>query len=150
MKLALPGIKLVVTDSLRWRTWWWWAENLTPCVSSPTSSLSITTCASLSEPSYQVWNLFPVQKLPEVLHCPLLDWIWLYFSLWWRGEVKDEEEHLCDLFSVNMPHVLWLCFYQERPRKPIYFLFCVTGSDISVQGKLTEVLMRRCIFTKGK
>lgn len=34
---------------------------------------------------------------------------------------EDEEGHLCDMLSFNMPHVLWLCFNQERPRKPIYF-----------------------------
>lgn len=44
------------------------------------------------------------------------------------------------MLTFNMPHVLWLCLYQERPRKPIYFLFCVTVSDISVQEELKEVL----------
>ena len=124
MKLSLAGRRLVVTDSLKWRTWWWWEENLTPCVSSPTSSLSITTCASLSEPSFIMFETL----------CPEPNGQKCYTAPCWTGcdstsasvkdeKWEDEEGCLCDMLSFNMPHVLWLCFYQERPRKPIYFVY---------------------------
>lgn len=44
-----PEWRQAATGWSRWMTWWSWGVNQIPCVSSPTSSPSTTTCASLSE-----------------------------------------------------------------------------------------------------
>lgn len=44
------GWMQAATDWSRWTTWWSWDASPTPCVSSPTSSLFTTTCASSSDP----------------------------------------------------------------------------------------------------
>lgn len=65
------GWRQAATGWLRWTTWWSWAASRTPCASSPTSSPSTTTCASLSEHQLSFWDsLF---SLP-LLHTPHPTW----------------------------------------------------------------------------
>lgn len=65
------GWRQAATGWSRWTTWWSWAASRTPCASSPTSSPSTTTCASLSERQLSFWDsLF---FLP-LLHSPHPTW----------------------------------------------------------------------------
>lgn len=65
---CVSGTWPTASASLRWRTWCWWAESRTPCVSSLTSSLCTTTCVALSEAPWG-WRANPRTRRPRGCLC---------------------------------------------------------------------------------